>query len=86
MELATEKRREKLLKLIKERQKNEAMYMAKYVEQQLKDDLLKLPFLTEEKVNNIMSVILTMSYEQKKDIVPAVKILKKNLMIWPNKV
>ena len=26
-----------------------------------------------------------MSYEQKKDIVPAVKMLrKKNLMIWPN--
>ena len=48
MELATEKRREKLLKLIKERQKNEAMYMAKYVEQQLKDDLLKLPFLTKK--------------------------------------
>ena len=54
------------------------MYMAKYVEQQLKDDLLKLPFLTK-KVNDIMSVSLTMSYEQKKDIVPAVKILRRKI-------
>lgn len=72
MELSTEKRRERLLRIIKERQKNEPLFMAKFVEQQIKMELLKFPFLTKEIVNDIMNVILTMPFEQKKAIVQVV--------------
>jgi ribosomal protein S17E len=77
MEMTTEKRRERLLKIIKDRQRNEAQYMARYVEQQLKLDLTKLPFLTKENISDIMSVILTMSYDEKKDIVSTITMIEE---------
>lgn len=77
MELSTEKRRERLLKIIKERQKNEASYMAKYVEQQIKNDLTKLTYLSRENISDIMSVILTMTFDQKKKIVEVVNSIEQ---------
>jgi hypothetical protein len=71
-ELTKEKRREKLAQLIKERSKNEAYYMTLYMDQQIKGNLKKLPFLTLSEVDDIMNIILTSPFEEKKNIVSTV--------------
>jgi rubrerythrin len=73
LEYPTEKRRQRLLKAIKERQKDEAFFMVRYAEDQIKAKLRELPFLTAGDITDIMSVILTMPFEEKKKIVDVVK-------------
>ena len=71
-ELTKEKRREKLAQLIKERSKNEAYFMTLYMDQEIKGNLKKLPFLISSEVDDIMNIILTSPFEEKKNIVSTV--------------
>ena len=74
------KRRQKLAQIIKERRKKEAYYMAQYLDRQIRQNLVNLPFLNREDVKDIMSVILTMPFEEKEKIVSTIKSIEKSIL------
>jgi hypothetical protein len=79
MEMSTEKRRKKLMALIKERKKNEALYMNKFMTSQIKLNLQKLPYLNFEDVSDILNIILTMPFDEKKQIVKTVNEIEQGI-------
>jgi predicted Zn-ribbon and HTH transcriptional regulator len=68
-ELTTEKRRAKLLKLMKDRQKNELFYLERFSEQEIRQKLNSMKELTPVDVEDLMTVILSLTINDKKNMV-----------------